>query len=162
MQPTLTSVGGVRQSRASAVALDGRTSTLDGRDARTRVLLEGPIATTLVTLAAPNLLVNIAQSTIGLIETYFVGRLGTDALAGVAPVFPVVMLVQMGDLIRPFASCIRTFVLLRRRRSLHGFRAYAGLARSNTHEIWVRSVPTSGCTCRLAPAADRTRCASPD
>jgi len=30
-----------------------------------------------------------------LIETYFVGKLGTDALAGVALVFPVVMLTQM-------------------------------------------------------------------
>ncbi|MBV9326710.1 MAG: MATE family efflux transporter [Chloroflexi bacterium] len=64
-------------------------------DARTLLLLEAPIAPTLVKLAAPNILVNIAQSSIGLIETYFVGRLGTDALAGVALVFPVVMLTQM-------------------------------------------------------------------
>ena len=49
-------------------------------DARTLVLLEAPIAATLVKLAAPNILVNIAQSSIGLIETYFVGKLGTDAL----------------------------------------------------------------------------------
>src|ERR1700742_4092632 len=31
----------------------------------------------------------------GLIETYFVGKLGTDALAGMALVFPGVMLMQM-------------------------------------------------------------------
>jgi hypothetical protein len=49
----------------------------------------------LVKLAAPNILVNIARSSVGLIETYFVGKLGTDALAGVALVFPVVMLTQM-------------------------------------------------------------------
>ena len=35
------------------------------------------------------------QSSIGLIETYWVGRLGTDALAGVALVFPALMLMQM-------------------------------------------------------------------
>jgi putative MATE family efflux protein len=65
------------------------------RDARTRALLEAPIAITLIKLATPNLLVNIAQSSIGILETYFIGKLGTDALAGVALVFPVVMLVQM-------------------------------------------------------------------
>jgi Na+-driven multidrug efflux pump len=65
------------------------------RHTRTRMLLEAPIATTLLVLAAPTLLVNIAQSAVGVIETYFIGKLGTDALAGVALVFPVVMLVQM-------------------------------------------------------------------
>src|SRR3989475_4670951 len=64
-------------------------------DARTRVLLEGPIASTLVRLATPNVLVMLAQASVGLMETYFVARLGTDALAGVALVFPVLMLMQM-------------------------------------------------------------------
>src|SRR5262249_19537960 len=62
---------------------------------RTRMLIEAPIAATLVRLAAPNVLVMVAQASVGLIETYFVGRLGTDALAGVALVFPAVMLMQM-------------------------------------------------------------------
>ena len=35
------------------------------------------------------------QASVGLIETYFVAKLGTDALAGVALVFPVLMLMQM-------------------------------------------------------------------
>src|SRR5262245_50201455 len=64
-------------------------------DARTRRLLEAPIAATLVRLATPNVLVMFAQAAVGLIETYFVARLGTDALAGVAMVFPVLMLMQM-------------------------------------------------------------------
>src|ERR1700684_2888290 len=64
-------------------------------DPRTRALIEGPIAATLLRLAAPNILVMVAQSTVGLVETYFVGKLGTDPLAGVALVFPVVMLMQM-------------------------------------------------------------------
>ena len=64
-------------------------------DPRTRALLEAPIATTLLRLAAPNMLVMVVQAAIGLVEAYFIGRLGTDALAGVALVFPVVMLMQM-------------------------------------------------------------------
>ena len=64
-------------------------------DPRTRVLLEGPIAKTLLRLAAPNVLVMMVQASVGLIETYFVGKLGTDALAGISLVFPVVMLMQM-------------------------------------------------------------------
>ena len=50
---------------------------------------------TLLRLATPNVLVMFVQASVGLIETYFVARLGTDALAGVALVFPVLMLMQM-------------------------------------------------------------------
>jgi Na+-driven multidrug efflux pump len=55
---------------------------------RTRLLLEAPITMTLLKLAAPNVVVMVAQASVGLIETYFIGKLGTDALAGVALVFP--------------------------------------------------------------------------
>src|SRR4051794_27414261 len=64
-------------------------------DIRTRRLLEAPLMPTLARMAAPNILVMMVQTSIGLIETYFVALLGTDALAGMALVFPVVMLVQM-------------------------------------------------------------------
>ena len=64
-------------------------------DARTRVLLEAPIASTLLRLAMPNVLIMLAQAGAGLVETYFIAKLGTDALAGVTLVFPVVMLMQM-------------------------------------------------------------------
>ena len=64
-------------------------------DPRTRALIEGPIAATLIRLAAPNMLVMLAQTSVGLVETYFIGKLGTDALAGVALVFPLLMLMQM-------------------------------------------------------------------
>ena len=67
----------------------------DDMDRRTRALLEAPIARTLLRLAAPNMLVMVAQAAAGLVETYFIGKLGTDALAGVALVFPVFMLMQM-------------------------------------------------------------------
>src|SRR4051794_21931242 len=62
---------------------------------RTTRLLEGPIVPTLLNLAAPNLVLMLVQSSLGLIEAYWVGKLGTDALAGVALVFPVLMLMQM-------------------------------------------------------------------
>lgn len=64
-------------------------------DIRTRRLLSAPLVPTLARMAAPNILVMVVQTSVGLIETYYVSTLGTDALAGMALVFPVVMLVQM-------------------------------------------------------------------
>jgi len=64
-------------------------------DPRTRVLIEAPIVRTLLRLAVPNILVLGAQASAGLVETYFIGKLGTESLAGVALVFPVLMLMQM-------------------------------------------------------------------
>jgi putative MATE family efflux protein len=72
-------------------AMDPRTAI----DPRTRVLLEAPIGPTLLRLALPNVIVMVVQSCIGLIETYFVAKLGTDSLAGISLVFPVLMLIQM-------------------------------------------------------------------
>ena len=62
-------------------------------DYRTRMLLENPIAPTIMRLAIPNAVVMTVQVLIGLLEVYFVSRTGVDALAGVAPVFPLVSLV---------------------------------------------------------------------
>ncbi len=64
-------------------------------DPRTRLLLEAPIAPTLLRLAWPNVVVMLAQAATGLIETWWVSRLGIDALAGMALVFPGFMLMQM-------------------------------------------------------------------
>jgi len=64
-------------------------------DPRTKVLIEAPIAATLLRLAIPNVVTTLVQASTGLIETYFIGWLGTDALAGVALVYPGVMLMQM-------------------------------------------------------------------
>jgi putative MATE family efflux protein len=64
-------------------------------DPRTRALLEAPIVPTLLRLALPNVAVMVFQSAIGLIETFFVAKLGTDALAGMALVFPLLMVIQM-------------------------------------------------------------------
>src|SRR6476619_3760914 len=64
-------------------------------DPRTRLLIEAPIARTLLRLAVPNIVVMVVQASVGLIEMYFIGHLGTDALAGVTLVFPILMLMQM-------------------------------------------------------------------
>lgn len=66
-------------------------------DPRTRLLLQAPVVPTVLRLAAPNLLVMIVQAGVGLIETYFVGKLGGAALAAMALVFPIVMLMQMSS-----------------------------------------------------------------
>jgi putative MATE family efflux protein len=63
--------------------------------ARAQRLLEGPILPTLARLAAPGALLALFQSGVSIADTYFVGRLGTAALAGLALVFPLVMLMQM-------------------------------------------------------------------
>lgn len=63
--------------------------------ARTRLLLQGPIAPTLLRLAAPNLVVNVVLITVTTsVDAHFAGRLGPAALAGLALVFPVLMLMQ--------------------------------------------------------------------
>jgi putative MATE family efflux protein len=59
------------------------------------MLLEAPVARTIVKLALPNVAVMVVQASIGLIETYFVAKLGLDALTGIALVFPLFMLLQM-------------------------------------------------------------------
>ena len=62
---------------------------------RTRRLLEGPIIPTLLSMAWPNVLVMLVQASTGLIETWWVSQLGTDALTGMALVFPGFMMMQM-------------------------------------------------------------------
>jgi len=62
---------------------------------RTERLLSAPILPTLARLSAPGLLLVFFQSLVSIGDTYFVGRLGTGPLAGLALVFPLLMLLQM-------------------------------------------------------------------
>jgi putative MATE family efflux protein len=50
---------------------------------------------TLLRLSAPGVLLVAFQSLVSIGDTYFVGRLGTAPLAGLALVFPLIMLLQM-------------------------------------------------------------------
>jgi MATE family, multidrug efflux pump len=86
------SVATIDATLGAPAAADVASGTLNPR---TRALLQGPIAPTLLRMAWPNVLVMLAQAATGLVETWFVAKLGTDALAGMALVFPGVMLVQM-------------------------------------------------------------------
>jgi len=61
--------------------------------ARTKLLLEGPILPTLLRLAAPNILNLLAFVGVIVFDGFFLGRIGTDALAGASLAFPFVMLV---------------------------------------------------------------------
>jgi putative MATE family efflux protein len=63
--------------------------------ARAQRILEGPVVPTLARLAAPGAVLALFQTAVSIADTAFVGRLGTDALAGLALVFPLVMLLQM-------------------------------------------------------------------
>jgi putative MATE family efflux protein len=58
-------------------------------------LVEAPILPTLARLSAPGLLLVVFQSAVSIADTHFVGRLGTGPLAGLALVFPLLMLLQM-------------------------------------------------------------------
>lgn len=63
--------------------------------ARTRLMLDGPIVSTLLRLAVPNLVVNVVLIAVTpSVDAHFVGRLGLDSLAGLALVFPLMMLMQ--------------------------------------------------------------------
>ncbi len=58
-------------------------------------LLGAPILPTIARLAAPAIVLVAFQSAVSIADTHFVGRLGTAALAGLALVFPLLMLLQM-------------------------------------------------------------------
>ena len=59
--------------------------------ARTRHLLEAPILPTILRLAAPNVVMVLVQAASSTLDALFVGRLGTEPLAGVSLVLPAWM-----------------------------------------------------------------------
>ena len=58
-------------------------------------MLNAPILPTLVALSLPNMMAMLAMALVTIAETAYVGSLGTPPLAGLALVFPLVMLQQM-------------------------------------------------------------------
>lgn len=58
-------------------------------------MLHGPILATMMRLALPTIGVLIAQTLVNVAETFYVSRLGTEALVGVSLVFPIWMLMTM-------------------------------------------------------------------
>ena len=81
--------------RSTALETGRSRAKLTGNERKERAraaMLHGPIVSTLVKMALPTIGVMVAQTAVGIAETYYVGFLGTDALAGVALVFPIFML----------------------------------------------------------------------
>src|SRR5579871_4186917 len=78
----------------SAVAVTAAGANPAALPPRTRAMLEAPILPTLLRLSAPNLFFIVSQAAVSIGETYFVGWLGSDALAAISLVFPVLMLMQ--------------------------------------------------------------------
>ncbi len=68
------------------------TVPVDPAAARLRALLSGPVLPTMLRLALPTVVVLFVQTFVSVAETYFVSLLGTDVLAGVTLVFPVLLL----------------------------------------------------------------------
>jgi putative MATE family efflux protein len=68
---------------------------VERRAAIRRAMLDGAIMPTMLRLAWPTVAVLVVQTFVGIAETYYVGYLGTEALAGVTLVFPVLMLMAM-------------------------------------------------------------------
>ena len=58
-------------------------------------LVAAPILPTLLRLSGPGLLLVAFQTMVSVGDTYFIGQLGTAPLAGLALVFPLIMLLQM-------------------------------------------------------------------
>jgi putative MATE family efflux protein len=58
-------------------------------------ILTAPIVATILRLSTPNMMAMLATAAVAIAETAYVGLLGTAALAGMALVFPMVMLQQM-------------------------------------------------------------------
>lgn len=71
------------------------STILPARPSATNPLLTNPILPTLVRLTLPNLVAMSATATVAIAETSYIGRLGTEPLAAMALVFPMIMLTQM-------------------------------------------------------------------
>jgi len=86
-----------RESLPTRAAAElGRALRADDRKAAARrAMLTAPILPTMLKLALPTIVVLVAQTLVGVAETYYVGFLGTDALVGVSLVFPIWMLMTM-------------------------------------------------------------------
>ncbi|MEM6438237.1 MAG: MATE family efflux transporter [Pseudomonadota bacterium] len=88
LSASATDAAGRRKARRAQAAEAARAG-------RTRMMLQGPIGPTLARLAAPNVVATFVMSAMSVAEGYFAGRMGVSALAGLALVFPLVMLTQM-------------------------------------------------------------------
>ena len=90
-RPTFAAALARSEPQAAAILPALRDPKLRARQA----ILHGPVLATMLRLAWPTLVVLVAQVAVGVAETFYVSYLGTSALAGVALVFPILMLMAM-------------------------------------------------------------------
>ena len=76
-------------TEASLADSEVQAVAIDAKSAGRRAILACAIVPTLMRLALPTIAVLVAQTMVGIAETYYVSFLGTDALAGVSVVFPI-------------------------------------------------------------------------
>ncbi|HZK75669.1 MAG TPA: MATE family efflux transporter, partial [Candidatus Kapabacteria bacterium] len=67
-------------------------AAINSASSRHAKLVEGPILRSLVTLAVPLILANVLQAAYQLIDAFWVGRLGGNAVAAVSVSFPIMFL----------------------------------------------------------------------
>jgi putative MATE family efflux protein len=87
--------GNIEVATAQAAPSPASSAARAGSEATRVALLTAPILPTLLKLALPTVTVLVAQTAVNIAEAYYVGFLGTDALAGAALVFPIFMLMTM-------------------------------------------------------------------
>ena len=85
-------------------------------------LIEGPIPQTLVKLTLPMLVGIFSMLAFNLVDTFFLGRLGTEPLAAISFTFPVVMAIGSVAL----GLGVGAAALVSRRSAQATMRRYAG------------------------------------
>jgi MATE family, multidrug efflux pump len=118
--------------------------------ARTRLLLEGPIVSTLLRLAVPNAVVNLVLIAVtASVDAHFVGRLGPSALAGLSLVFPLLMLMQQmanGSMGGAIASAIARAIGSGRREDASALVVHALLIACGMAAVFTSVLVVSGPT----------------
>jgi MatE len=131
--------------------------------ARTKLLLEGPILSTLLRLAAPNVLNLLALAGMITFDALFLGRLGADALAGVSLAFPFVMLIQHsanGGMGGGVSSAIARALGARQRERADAL-VYHAFVRLSLSARYLRRPCCSQRRFCFAGWADRAKCSRP-
>jgi len=90
-------IAGVTVTSMSTIGQRGQGSQTptDPKLRARQAMLQGPVLATMLKLAGPTIVVLLAQVAVGVAETFYVSYLGTEALAGVTLVFPILMLMTM-------------------------------------------------------------------
>jgi len=93
--PALAGLAVEQREQQERMTIEARIDARPAPAAEIDGLLTTPILSTLLRLAVPNTIAMFGSTLVAVAETSYIGRLGTEPLAGIALVFPFVMLTQM-------------------------------------------------------------------